>query len=361
MRIGRVGDGKLMTLLEDDGTVVSLVSGFLQSLTARGCSPNTVMAYAHDLRRFYGFLRMVQLDVEHFRARHSLDFLAHLNGLRRRHAGRAPATPALVTDGLAPSTINRTLAAVSTFYEYLILSEAVATEENPLDPGGTYRRPGIPRRPVRRRLRLRRIQRVPRPLSDDQGTCLMATMTRPRDRAMMLLMLQGGLRCGEVLNLHLEDVQYGRRRVVIRYRTDHPKGVRTKAHIERVVDLYEPDTLAAVNAYMLQERPVDATAPQLFLVCGAGPRAHEPLSYAAVAKLFKRRCRAAGLHESWITPHALRHTHATRLWEGGMRELSLQKRLGHASFESTQYYTRVSDAMMLEDYKRALTPRDGFA
>jgi integrase len=125
------------------------------------------------------------------------------------------------------------------------------------------------------------------------------------------------------------------------------------------VDLYEPDTLAAVNAYVMQERPVDATAPQLFLVCGAGPRAGEPLSYAAVAKLFKRRCRAAGLHEPWITPHALRHTHATRLWEGGMRELSLQKRLGHASFESTQGYTRMSDAMMLEDYARALAARGG--
>jgi site-specific recombinase XerD len=115
-----------MTLLEDDGTVVPLVSGFLQSLTARGCSPNTVIAYAHDLRRLYLFLRTLQLDVEHFRAPHSLDFLAHLNGVRRRHAGRSPATPALVTDGLAPSTINRTLAAVSTFYEYLILTEAAA-------------------------------------------------------------------------------------------------------------------------------------------------------------------------------------------------------------------------------------------
>jgi integrase/recombinase XerD len=157
MRIGRVGDGKPITLLEDDGTVVPLVSGFLQSLTARGCSPNTVMAYAHDLRRFYLFLRASQLDVEHFTARYSLDFLAYLNGVRRRHVGRAPATPALVTDSLAPSTINRILAAVSTFYEYLILTEAAATEENPLDPGGNSRRPGIPRRPVRRRMRLRRI------------------------------------------------------------------------------------------------------------------------------------------------------------------------------------------------------------
>lgn len=47
-------------------------------------------------------------------------------------------------------------------------------------------------------------------------------------------------------------------------------------------------------------------------------------------------------------------THATALWENGMRELSLQKRLGHASPESTRVYTRVSDAVVVAEYKRAL-------
>ena len=57
------------------------------------------------------------------------------------------------------------------------------------------------------------------------------------------------------------------------------------------------------------------------------------------------------------TPHALRHTHATAMWEGGMRELALQKRLGHASPESTRIYTRVSDEQVLTDYQRALRGR----
>src|SRR5271166_6216571 len=49
-----------------------------------------------------------------------------------------------------------------------------------------------------------------------------------------------------------------------------------------------------------------------------------------------------------------RHTHATAMWEGGMRELTLQKRLGHASPESTRIYTRVSDAVVVAEYRRAL-------
>jgi integrase len=167
-------------------------------------------------------------------------------------------------------------------------------------------------------------------------------------------MLHGGLRPGEALSLHLEDVQYGRRRVVVRYRTDHPKGARTKSRTERVVDLHEPGTLEALNHYVMDERPCDSMSPIVFLVGGRGSRRCEPLSYAALVKLFQRHCERTGIRAPWVTPHALRHTHATRLWEGGMRELTLQKRLGHSSPESTRVYTRVSDDAVVAEYRHAL-------
>jgi integrase len=125
-----------------------------------------------------------------------------------------------------------------------------------------------------------------------------------------------------------------------------------------VVDLHEPATLEAVSAYVMNERPKDAHTPIVFLVGGQGVRRGEPLSYAALVRLFQRRCDVLGIRKPWVTPHALRHTHATRMWEGGMRELSLQKRLGHASPESTRIYTRVSDAAVVADYRRALAGYD---
>jgi integrase len=170
----------------------------------------------------------------------------------------------------------------------------------------------------------------------------------------MLLMLQGGLRPGEALCLHLEDVQYGRRRVIVRYRTDHPKGARTKSRTERAVDLHEAGTLESLNRYVMDERRRDAESPIIFLVGGRGSRRGGPLSYAGLVKLFQRHCERLGIRAPWITPHALRHTQATRLWEGGMRELTLQKRLGHASPESTRIYTRVSDQVVVAEYQRAL-------
>ncbi|UOT02859.1 tyrosine-type recombinase/integrase [Rhodococcus opacus] len=57
------------------------------------------------------------------------------------------------------------------------------------------------------------------------------------------------------------------------------------------------------------------------------------------------------------TPHALRHTHATAMWEAGMRELALQQRLGHASPESTRINTRVSDQQVRDEYAAVLRDR----
>ncbi|MGH9827833.1 MAG: tyrosine-type recombinase/integrase, partial [Blastocatellia bacterium] len=105
---------------------------------------------------------------------------------------------------------------------------------------------------------------------------------------------------------------------------------------------------------VLHERPPEAQSPQVFLVGGGGKRRTEPLGYQALVKLFARQCERLGIREPWMTPHALRHTHATRLWEGGMRELTLQKRLGHASPESTRIYTRVTDSVVVAEYRHAL-------
>ncbi|MET9251892.1 tyrosine-type recombinase/integrase [Nonomuraea sp. NPDC003709] len=72
-------------------------------------------------------------------------------------------------------------------------------------------------RPVRRAVKVKTVQRVPRPLSEAQVKALLEQLRGKRDRAIVLLMRQGGLRPGEVLGLHLGDIAYGRRRVVVRH------------------------------------------------------------------------------------------------------------------------------------------------
>jgi len=365
--------GVSFELLDDNNLPIPVVSGFMRHLRARGCSPNTLSAYCFDLLHFMMFLKAQQLTYQEFRPSHALLFLEYLSMLPcRKPAHRLALVLSTTTDEgtpttrLSPATINRILAAVSSFYEYLILSEQFSACENPIqkvdDP--TYarvldrHRPFMGRasrqRPMRRTVRVKTIQRVPRPLDEGQVNKLLASLHLKRDKAMILLMLHGGLRPGEVLCLQLSDLQYGRKRVIIRYRTDHPKGARTKSRTERVVDLHQPETLQAVSDYVMHERPTDASSPYVFLVGGRGKRRCEPLSYHALVKLFERHCDHLGIRAPWVTPHALRHTHATRMWEGGMRELALMKRLGHSSPESTRIYTQVSDPTVVAEYRQAL-------
>jgi len=305
---------------------------------------------------------------------HALDLLAYVRTVPSAHLVQRLGLTLTTTQhgrparSLAPTTINRMLAAISSFYDYMITAgqfhqtNPLEKIPEPLAPRLTERHrsflAGIQRqRPLRRRVAVRTVERLPRVLEAHQVSALFDALRSTRDLALLRLMLDGGLRPGEVLSLHLEDVAYGRRRVIVRRRCDHPKGVRPKSRVERVVDLHEPATLAAVNTYVMTERPADAPTPFLFLVGGRGQRRHEPLSYAALVQLFRRACARAGLREPWMTPHSLRHTHATRMWEGGRREPTLQKRLGHASVESTRVYTRISDPVVVADYRRALGGR----
>jgi len=360
-------------LLDDADQPLVVVSHFLHHLSARGYSPNTISAYAYDLLHFTRFLSHQLLTFEGFTPAHSLAFLDYLSHVPSRgQAQRVGLVLCTTTENgcsttrLSPPTINRIFAAVSSFYEYLIISGQFTSRENPIlkidDPISArvsdHHRPFMghasKQRPIRRAVRVRTVQRVPRPMSEEQVKHLLDSLHLLRDKAMVLLMVQGGLRPGEVLNLHHEDIQYGRRRIVIRHRTDHPKGVRTKSRTERIVDLHEPEALQALSAYIMQERPTETESTFVFLVGGRGMRRCEPLGYHALVKLFERHCERLHMREPWMTPHALRHTHATKMWEGGMRELTLQKRLGHASPESTRIYTRVTDAVVVAEYRHAL-------
>ena len=359
-------------LLDDADHPIPIVSDFLQHLAARGYSPNTQRAYAYDLLHFWNFLNQRQITHLDFTPVYSLDFLEYLHTLSSHKRVQRLELTLCTTDAygsvtrLAATTINRIFAAVASLYEYLILAGHLCLQDNPLLQVEDRARQHVSerhrpfmghasrQRPIRRAVRVKTVQRIPRPMDEQQVEQLMHILTCWRDRAMLWLMVQGGLRPGEVLNLHLEDIQYGRRRVTIHYRTDHPRRVRTKSRQERVVDLHESEALHALSTYIMHERPAEAATTLVFLVGGHGKRRREPLSYHALVKLFARRCERLGIRTPWVTPHALRHTHATRMWEGGMRELTLQKRLGHASPESTRLYTRVSDPVVVQEYRHAL-------
>lgn len=203
--------------------------------------------------------------------------------------------------------------------------------------------------PAAPRLRGPRLRKgLPRPLTPDEAVSL-AELTRElagtgwigaRDRAVLLLMYGSGLRIAEALSLTGRDAMLGE---VLR--------VRGKGGKQRVVPVL-PVTRLAVADYVRQcPFPLAADAP-LFRGAKGGP-----LSPGVVQKAVARARRVLGLPES-ATPHALRHSFASHLLSAGADLRSLQELLGHASLGSTQIYTRVDSASLLENYRKA-HPRAG--
>ncbi len=220
MRVRHVqaSGGVFVELLDDADHPFVVVSQFLHHLSARGYSPNTISAYAYDLLHFTQFLSQQLLTFEEFTPAHSLAFLDYLSHVPSRgQAQRAGLVLCTTTENgrsttrLSPPTINRIFAAVTSFYEYLIVSGQLTSRENPIlkvdDPGSARvserHRPFMGhasrQRPIRRAVRVRTVQRVPRPMSEEQVKQLLDSLHLLRDKAMILLMVQGGLRPGEGL------------------------------------------------------------------------------------------------------------------------------------------------------------------
>jgi integrase/recombinase XerC len=198
--------------------------------------------------------------------------------------------------------------------------------------------------PTAPRLRGPRLKKgLPRPVTPDEAVNLADMIDGlssedwigARDRAVLLLMYGSGLRIAEALSLTGRDVPLGE---VLQ--------VTGKGGKQRMVPVL-PITRAAVAEYVrLCQWPLSAKEP-LFRGAKGGT-----LSPGMVQRAMAQARRALGLPDT-ATPHALRHSFATHLLSAGADLRSLQELLGHASLGSTQIYTRVDAASLLENYRKA--------
>jgi integrase/recombinase XerC/integrase/recombinase XerD len=167
-----------------------------------------------------------------------------------------------------------------------------------------------------------------------------------RDRAMFELAYASGLRAEELVNLTLGSIDFDGEAVRV-----EGKGART-----RIVPVGE-HALAAIERYLARSRPALApaapTSAELPLFLSKTGR---PLGTSDVRRRLRTWARrtSAGVPElAAAHPHALRHSFATHLLEGGADLRSIQELLGHASVSTTQVYTRVDSARLLKAYSRA--------
>ena len=184
---------------------------------------------------------------------------------------------------------------------------------------------------------------VPRPISPDEAVSLAEEAgedaSQPwiaaRDEAVLLLLYGSGLRVAEALGLTGSALPMGEALVVT--------GKRNKT---RIVPLLEAVRVAIQLYLTLCPYPPDKTQP-LFRGARGGPLRGE-----IVRRAVRKARRALGLSER-TTPHALRHSFATHLLGRGADLRTLQELLGHASLSSTQIYTAVDAAHLMDVYRNA--------
>lgn len=184
---------------------------------------------------------------------------------------------------------------------------------------------------------------LPRPVTPDEAVHLAATVADDateewigsRDRAVLLLLYGAGLRIAEALSLTGADLPLGEVLTVT------GKGAK-----QRVVPLL-PIVREAVADYLAKTPWPTARDTALFRGAKGGP-----LSQGMVQQAMARARIGLGLPAT-ATPHALRHSFATHLLGAGADLRSLQELLGHASLGSTQIYTKVDAATLLDVYRNA--------
>ena len=319
--------------------MISHLKAFLQFLRLnRNASVHTVRAYDSDLRQFLasvasaagmkaGELRPAALDRDAIRR--------FVGELHQRGQSRA--------------TAARKLAAVRTFLRYLRRESIIDDDPGALVP--------TPKREVR----------MPAHLSEDEMTALIVAAAEDtplgrRDRAILELFYASGLRLSEVAGLDLEDVNLGARMArvlgkggkqrLVPFNTSTAKAIR--AYLkgrEQLVRNGPPEgghyvREREVRRGDVRQRERGRRAP-LFVNYRGGR-----LTVRSIDRLVRRYV-AASSARAGISPHALRHSFATHLLQRGADLRAIQELLGHARLSTTERYTHVNAAQLLDVYRKS--------
>jgi len=283
----------------------------------RGLSQNTIVSYARDISYFILFLESRKIHIENLSTENLVAFEVSLRD-----------------KDLALSSINRINSTVKSFLIYL-------AREHSLDlPTGEISSHRIARK-------------LPKALSIDEITALInssAALSRTnslRDVALLELLYSTGARVSEVIGVNLNDLA----KITNDDEVIQTIKLRGKGSKERIVPIGS-FALQALDNYLVRLRPALAERTirdegALFLN-SRGHRISRQSAWSIVSDAAKR----CGL-ENKVSPHALRHSYATHLLDGGADIRVVQELLGHSSVTTTQIYTLVTIDRLRESYASA--------
>jgi len=283
---------------------------FLHHLTVeRGLSENTLIAYDHDLTRFFGYLR--QRGIEELSKVDKLTLRTFLVVLRHQ--------------GLSARTVARNQVALRSFFRFLALEGVMS-----VNPSEDLESPGV-------------VKTLPSLLTSREVEQLLEQpeLKSPlglRDRAMLEMLYATGMRVSELVGFPTNQMNLETGYVVIYGKGSKERLVPLGKEAVRWIGHY----LERVRNDLLKGRE----SPYLFV-----GRSGKGLSRQRFWKSLKDYGQKAGIPKR-LTPHLLRHSFASHLLEGGADLRSVQTLLGHADISTTQIYTHVTGERLKKVHKR---------
>ncbi len=290
------------------------IDAFIEDLSTRTRSAETLRAYRGDLEKYETFLRARGLRVTQATSTTVQEFIQYLCARPTRKA----------RERLSEASIARRLAVLSSFYEFL----RFRSNGKISNPVSWVKRP--------------KVQNVAfRAIDETTLSKLLGGISDARDKAILALFLSSALRLSELQKLDKTTIS--------RKQTKLPDGRVRTLGVGQVLGkgnkwrsfLIDEHTIDLIVDY-LRIRGVD-NQPALFL-----SSRNQRISCRNVRDILHRHCRRLGLTRCHI--HALRHSAATRFVNGGMPLTVLQELLGHTSPTVTQRYFRIRPERLAREY-----------
>lgn len=293
------------------------IESFIGALAfEKGYSDSTCRAYRSDLEEFSEYLESLRPEnesapmlPERVDGRMIRGYLGYLHRKNKK------------------STISRKLAAVRSFFSFLIQREEI--EVDPTDLVATPKQ----EKPIPEYLSVDDMFRLLESIETE-------TLLGRRNKALFETLYSGGIRISELVGMNLFDVDYSRGLIRVKGKGDR----------ERIVPV-GPKALDAVLHYrktlQAEEKISMETDGPLFLNKDLGR-----LSARSVRRILEKLTRECGLLVS-ISPHGVRHSYASHMLDSGADLRSLQELLGHKNLSTTQKYTHVSIEKLMEAYDKA--------
>lgn len=338
-------------LLDDDYQPVREANRFARSLYAKNYSPNTIQTYLYALKSFYSFLAikgwnpLVFLDDNRITLLGMmLEFAIYLDDdtygskVKRMHA----------KPRVSEKTVNNYLSAVMSFYAFHAMdSGAFRLRYSEEDQGKGFQYFLSELTAVRKSFHKSAVARRAAPSDPEYVTRedfdrLRAACGTYRDKALIGVLFEGGLRISEALGLRLPDLKLEDEKIEVVFREDNENGARVKNYANRVC--YVTSRVCSDIANMLVEESLKYESNYVFLTM-QGAQAGKALGLDSAEKAIARISKRAGVQ---VHPHMFRHGFAVERIEEGIDLEQLALLMGHKDIGSTRIYSHISRAFETE-------------